>query len=204
MPQPTVIELIKAHLALLSAAPQRYEWFEDAFIENPVRAHLLQRLQALAKAVGVDPKLFAEPQLRFYSFYQSRPAGWAAGLVAEIESFVSKEVEGWGVGDRAGWDRVEERDLETVFVELLRFIETLDQLRRFNGHWFMSGSAGAQFSIRKTKSIIASVDQDAADQMMQLLGRFLDPAGHTFTQDELVTQFGYPTEDLAKLEAENF
>lgn len=204
MSQPTVIELLNAHLALLSAAPKRYEWFEEEFTENPVRAHLLQRLQALAKAVEVDPKLFAEPQLRFNSFYESRPAGWAASIVAEIADYLKTEVKDWGLGERAVWDRVEERDLETVFVELLRFLETLDQLRRFNGHWFMSSSAGARFSIGKTKAVIASVDQEAVNQLTLLLGRFLDPAGHTYTQAELVEKFGYPTANLAQLEADNF
>ncbi|MGI4869961.1 MAG: hypothetical protein ACRYFX_02150 [Janthinobacterium lividum] len=181
----TALDFIDAYLDLKAMSPEVRLWSEKGFISNPPRLYRFQRLVALAQALGL-PTSF--DKLETGEFLAERPLELYSPLLSEADEYLHTA---FGFKPRSS-----RSDLSLLCQQLLRFLEQLRQITRFNSGWLEASSRGALYSIKLTEVVIDSLGQEPVAHLRGVLAHLLDPYARQFTQSELVRRFGFPVVDL--------
>ena len=194
----TALDLLKKVIDLTNMTSDSTEWSFEKQQDNPPRLLRLQQIQSLMKAFvpGLAPvKDIGQSIEDFYSgdFITHQPMEKYASLVEEIEKTI--------VGSKFSKARKKEVSaihLQSNYRDLMDYYLKLNALLNHNKK-YLEISYPYLFPYIVTDGISTSISSNALI-ISTLLASFIDPQEQSFTEDELISQFNYPTEDLLDLD----
>ena len=202
----TAIDLLDKVLEFIAMTPDKSQWSVTALKSNPPRQIRLKQIESLLNAFfTIDSKtslidnvksfLSAKPKPSIQSFLsgefiRQRETSDYAQTIKFIKDFVKTSNSNL---DETKEIRIEE--LVFIFPKLVDYKRQLRSILTFNSGWLEASSTASQFSIHLTNSISKNL-VDKYDNLDKSLELFINPQGLTFTEDELISRFNYPTENL--------
>jgi hypothetical protein len=179
----TARTLLLKFLELRGLSSQLADWTEERFSENPPRLIRLRRLVAIFRAFDIpwDPASFVRGE--FIQPEQPRYAGLFSKLVAQMP----KGLEPW-----------QRHRLPEFFAMLFGYREKVNGvLEYFSGLYEATGLT--LFAYLKG-SQLNQVIQDKLGDIEDILVELISPEAATFTVEQLSKNFGYPKDDLFKID----
>lgn len=90
-------------------------------------------------------------------------------------------------------------DLEEIFSVLIEYKQKLSALLNFNNRWMEAADISSNFTIVLANTINKNLEgkYDNLDKTLELL---INPKGLTFTLEELIANYNYPTEKLDEVD----
>ena len=184
---PTAHDLLATWIELKTLERNTATWSEEGFTNNPPRLVRYRRLMALFRAFGMtcDPLSFEHGE-----FIDEEHAEHGQ-LLKRVASRLNAPEERVG---RFG----SLHELKQTFEILLEYRTNVEHGLY---HGIMEGSGLPIYAARRVDKINDDVRQLMApiDEILEIL---IDPAGQSFTRDQLAREFGYPTENLSDIDAE--
>lgn len=90
-------------------------------------------------------------------------------------------------------------DVRFVYRNLLQFKKNVYDVQHFNSGWLECGGKVGQLSIGITKTVVSNLE-GTTKELDYVLNLILNPKQRSFTQEELVEHYHYPTADLFDLD----
>jgi hypothetical protein len=200
------IDLFDKVLEFIAMTPDKSQWSMTALKSNPPRQIRLKQIESLSNAFfAIDSKtnlidnvksfLSDKPTSSIQSFLsgdfiRQRETSDYAQTIIFIKEFVKTS--------NSHLDETKEIHLgELVFIfhELVDYKTQLRSILTFNSGVLEASSIASQFSIHLTNSI-SKILVDKFDNLDKSLELIINPQGLTFTEEELISRFNYPTENL--------
>jgi hypothetical protein len=205
--------LLQKIIEFAAMTPDKKDWHYEAIRHNPPRAIRYRQIEALMKAFllddgGQDLALITRSRYReghdtiieaFLSgnFIYVRNEETYAQLWEQMMQYVAKEENGLS----------ETRDpsiaqLAFIFPKMMDYRQQLYEVMTFNSGWLEAGFASARYSIYITDAINKNLE-GKEQELDQALCLFIDPKLRSYTMEELVQKFNYPTENLQEIDMDN-
>ncbi|OYU78828.1 MAG: hypothetical protein CFE23_16730, partial [Flavobacterium sp. BFFFF1] len=169
-------------------------WSVTVLKSNPPRQVRLKQIESLLNAfLTIDSKTSLFDNVQSFlsgNFIRQRETSDYAQTIKFIKDFVRSSNSHF---DETKEIRIEE--LIFIFPKLVDYKGQLRSILTFNSGWLEASSIASQFSIHLTNSISKNLI-DKYDNLDKSLELFINPKGLTFTEDELISRFNYPTENL--------
>lgn len=178
--------LLDELFGLLSRQPDVATWTVAALGENPPRLIRLQRLTALFRAFELP---WDVPRFMKGGFVNVEHPAHAA-LIVQADRELGGHDDYW----------VRRDQLPEFFARLLEYRGTIDRALRFNSG-VLEASGFYAFAFERIEHVNAQV-RTAVATIDDLLAALIAPDGRTFSYDQLVAQFAFPTDDLWEIDAE--
>jgi hypothetical protein len=89
------------------------------------------------------------------------------------------------------------------FQQLITYKKELRRLLEFNSGWVEASSMTSRFSIYLTNSITNNL-KDKYSELDKALELFVNPRKLSFTEEELITRYNFPTDNLNEVDMENW
>ena len=202
----TAIDLLDKVLEFIAMTPDKSQWNVSALKSNPPRQIRLRQIESLLSAFfPIDPKISLINNVK--SFLSNKPK-------QSIQSFLSGDfirqrevsdyektitfIKDFVKSSSNHFDETREIRLEElvfIFPKLVDYKRQLRSILTFNSGWLEASSIASQFSIHLTNSVSKNL-VDKYDNLDKSLELFINPKGLTFTEDELIKRFHYPTANL--------
>ncbi|SEO10616.1 hypothetical protein [Mucilaginibacter sp. OK283] len=208
----SAIDLLDKVFEFVEMTPNPNEWNLRSLKSNPPRQIRFRQIDALLKAFFIeDPEIGLANKVKSIFFNQKRISiesllngGFLkertiydyANLARFINDFVKKRNENIDQSNTIGVEQ-----LIFIFPQLLAFKRQLRNLLTFNSGWLEAGGVTSLFSIYLTSSISNNLI-GKYDELNIVLELFINPKGLTFTEEELIAKFNFPTENLDALDAD--
>lgn len=172
-------DFVNQFLELWDLNPDFEQWTDQQFADNPPRYIRLERNMALFRAFGIP----------------WNPTGFSAGLFIHITNplyspFLERTVGAVTVDKRRG--------LSACFETLFRYRVKIEALRTFSNGVFGAGGLVA-YAHRKAWSA-TEMTLENVEEIDNDLAFIVDPGQRNFSEEELVTVYGYPEEDLSSID----
>lgn len=197
-PVHSALYLLDRIIEYVNMTNDEVEWTFEGQKGNPPRFARLQQIQSLMEAFV--PELMASENIRksIGNFF----AGSFITLRTEEEysnmlSLMYRTIEGSRFSD-AKKKKLDVYDLQSSYCDLMDYYLKLKNLLNQN-HSDLEVSYPNIFCYLVTDAISESIHSEA-ESISSLLGEFIDPGNHAYTEDELVKQFNYPSIDLLDME----
>lgn len=194
----SAIDLLDKILEFAEKTPNPHEWNFEALTSNPPRYIRLQQIDSLIKALFGNEKkqnLTETLQLTMQSILSGDII--KARSLKDYETtirFIWEYVENYS-GSTIKEGNVNLDELVFVFRDLLEFKKLLRKMMTFDSNWIEASTIPLRFSNYLTKSISEN-QAGKYDDLDKILGLFIDPEGLSFTEEELIAHYHYPTENL--------
>lgn len=193
-PKHSALSLLERIIEYVNMTTDDAEWSFEEQKANPPLFARLQQIQSLMQAFV--PELTASENIRkslvnFFagSFIVHR----TMDAYSNIVGLINHTIDGSRFSDTKR-NRLDVFDLQSNYCNLMDYYLKLKNLLNHN-HNQMKVSDPGMFSYIVTDAISESI-QAEAEYISSLLGEFIDPGNHAYTEDELVEQFNYPCMDL--------
>lgn len=197
-PPYTALDLLNKVIEFTNMIPDSAEWTFEKPQGNLPRLFRLQQIQALMEAFipGLaSSKDIGQGIKAFYSgeFIIHQPLAKYAFLVENIENTIAGSK-----FSNAKKSEISTIHLQRNYRDLLDYYLKLKSLLNHNKR-YLEISYPYLFPYIVTEDISASIGLKAGP-ISNLLSIFIDPDKQSFTEEELIKRFNYPTEDLLDLD----
>ncbi|HOZ14252.1 MAG TPA: hypothetical protein PK784_05650 [Tenuifilaceae bacterium] len=198
----TAIDLLEKVLEFTTMTPNPNSWNFDSLKSNPPRLIRFQQIDSLMKAFFTyenshsgTSKLSIESFLEG-DFILERDLSDYEETIQFIKDFLKEETH-----DISETSRIDLDELEFIYSRLLSFKKQLLKITNFNSDVVEASSISARFSYLLTGSISKSISEKPTklDEILELL---INPNGLSFTLEELISKYDFPTEDLIDIDIE--
>lgn len=95
------------------------------------------------------------------------------------------------------------RQLIMSYQELIEYKKQLNKLLTFNLKWIETISTTIRFTIYLTDSISSKLKEKPSD-LDKALDLFINPKNLSFTENELIDKYNFPTDDLYEIDLEHW
>lgn len=197
-PKHTALTLLEKVIEFTGMTNDSSEWTFEEQRGNPPRLVRLQQIHSLMKAFV--PELMSTKDIQwsiknFYTgnFITHRSVEDYSELIVIIDKTIE---ESRFRGARK--EKLDVYDLRSNYCDLMDYYLKLKSLLNHN-HSLMEISYSDMFSYIITDSISGSIYSET-ETISKLLREFIDPGGHSFTEEELIEQFRYPVVDLQDMD----
>lgn len=193
--------------------PDQKDWHYEAIRHNPPREVRYRQIEALMKAFlldddGQDLALITRSRFReghdtiiaaFLSgnFINVRSEETYAQLWEQMMQYVAAHEDGLKETRGPSNDQ-----LAFIFPKMMRYRQKLYSVMTFNSGWLEAGFASARYSIYITDEINKNL-VGKEQELDQALCVFIDPKQRSYTMEELVQKFNYPTENLHEIDMDH-
>lgn len=208
------LDLLEKIFEFTAMTPDANQWNVSSLKSNPSRQIRLRQIQSLinaffgqeTKASFIDKTIalfqgdknsFTISSILSGDFIKNRSIVDYTELIKLMQETV-KQKEG---------DVQEERLMHVMrlvmpYQRLVRYKRQLVELCTFNSGWLEASSYTSRFSIYLTDAITQNLEgkYPGLDRALEL---FINPKGLTFSEEELVAKFRFPTENLQEIDMEN-
>ena len=194
----TALVLLNAVADFKIMTPESDEWSFEKQKDNPPRLVRLQMIDSLYKAFMPKRSITDDISKNLYifdhgSFIFDRKIEEYTGLISLIENTILQSKFGAHKKGRIDLDA-----LQTNFVDLMHFKQHITSLVNYN-RGLMEISYPYYFTYLVTNSISDSVLKYQAE-IDNYLALFIDPEKKSFTKEELIKSFNFPTADLDEID----
>lgn len=208
----TAIDLLDKVLEFIAMTPDKSQWSVTALKSNPPRHIRLKQIESMLNAFftidintrlidNLELSLSGKPKISIQSFLsgeyiEQREISDYAETIKFIKEFVKTRSNYF---DETRGICLEE--LVFIFSDLVDYKITLRNILSFNSGVLEASSIASRFSIYLTNSVSKNfVDKDSdLDKFLELL---INPKGLIFTEDELISSFNYPKENIIDIDIE--
>lgn len=195
----TARELLHLILEFHRMAPERTEWSLEAQRDNPPRLVRLKQIEALLVAFGCGGTDLPDVGARIDAFLAGRFVLLRrledyARVLVEIERTTARRVR------RAPDCPFQLDDLLAHFVYLLRLRLKLEAVAKHNEGVLEVGYT-RWYPVLVAEAVAKQLAEPIAE-LDRVLALFIDPAGRSFAEADLVARFGFPTENLTDIDFE--
>lgn len=194
----SALNLLERIIEYVNMTNDEAEWTFEGQKGNPPKFARLQQIQSLMLAFV--PELMASENIRrsignFFvgSFITHR----TMDEYSDMQSLMYQTIEGSRFCNTK-MKKLDVYDLQSIYCNLMDYYLKLKNLLNHNRSDLDTNYVDL-FSCLVTDAISESI-QSEAECISSLLGEFIDPGNHAFTEDELVEQFNYPAVDLLDME----
>jgi len=196
----TALDLLNKVIEFTSMTKDSAEWSFEKQKDNPPRLVRLQQIQALMEAFVpcLAPATDIGRSIKdFYSgdFIIHQPMSKYASLVEDIEKTIAGSKH-----SNARKREISAIHLQNNYRDLLDYYRKLKFILSHNNK-YLEISYPYLFPYIVTDDISASISSKA-ETISQLLAEFIDPEKQSYMEDELISQYHYPMEDLLDLDLE--
>lgn len=208
------IDLLDMILDFIEMTPDEREWNLRSLDNNKSRYIRLQRIQSLLKAFNLldsNRNIIAKTKNWFNGdsreqinsvlsgeFMEKREINDYRELLDFAQRFMLER--GYPIDLFMPVNHV--NSLEFIYPKMVQYKQKLRELIRFNFGWLEASGLFSNFHIILTNSISSNL-VDKYDDLDSVLEMFLNPYKLTFREDELVSKYDYPTDDLRAIDIEN-
>lgn len=205
--------LLQKIIEFVAMTPDKKDWHYEAIRHNPPREVRYRQIEALMKAFlldddGQDLALITRSRFReghdtiiaaFLSgnFINVRSEETYAQLWEQMMQYVAKEENGLSETRGPSTDQ-----LAFIFPKMMDYRQQLYDVMTFNSGWLEAGFASARYSIYLTDAINKNLE-GKEQELDQALYMFIDPRQRSYTMEELVQKFNYPTENLHDIDMDH-
>ena len=194
----SAIDLLDKILEFTSLTPDPNQWNFEDLESNPPRHIRLQQIDSLIKALFGNDKKHNLPETLQLTI-QSILSGdiIKTRTIKDYETairFILEYVEN-AKGTVNEKRETNLSELVFVFRDLLEYKRLLRKMMTYHSNWIEASTIPLRFSIYLTKSISENL-AGKYDDLDKILGLFIDPQGLSFKEEELITRYYYPTENL--------
>lgn len=186
-------ELLHKILEFLRMTPERAEWSFEVQRENPPRLVRLRQIDALFSAFGCAGAGLSDVGARIEAFSAGRFVPQRrledyAGLLAEIEATIGRSKR------PPAKCPIRLDDLRVQFADLLQLRLKLDAVVEHHAGLLEVGYSH-YYSFVVTNGV-SGLLSERIEELDRVLTRFIDPAGRSFSEEDLRARFGFPSENL--------
>lgn len=208
----SAIDLLDKVFEFIEMTPNPNEWNLQALKSNPPRQIRFRQIDALFNAFFIEESnrdLLSKAMSKFSkqrkisiesflngNFLKTRTIDSYSNLVEFIKDFLETGTENI---DQSKEIRIEH--LVFIFPKLIDFKKHIRNLLTFNSGWLEANTITSLFSIQLTNSISNNLI-GRYNELDTVIGLFIDPKSLTFTEEELITRFSFPTENLNAIDAD--
>lgn len=198
----TAIDLLDKVLEFNLMSPNPSCWNLEALKSNPPLLIRFRQIESLMKAffsnVNISSNILHVSLESFLGgdFILDRVISDYKEAIYFIKEYIREETD--NIHDTRTIDLC---DLEFIYSRLLSFKKQLLKITNFNSDVVEASSISARFSYLLTGSISKSISEKPTklDEILELL---INPNGLSFTLEELLSKYNYPTEDLIDIDIE--
>jgi len=196
-PTYTANDLMNKVIEFTNMTKDSAEWSFEKQKENPPRLVRLKQIQALMEVFVPSLKPIEDIGRSIKDFYSGdfiihQPLAKYASLIVDIEKTIAGSKH-----SNARKREISAIHLQSNYRELLDYYLKLKNLLNHNNK-YLEISYPYFFPYIVTEDISASIGTKAGI-ISHLLAVFIDPEKQSFTEDELIGQYHYPTVDLLDL-----
>jgi hypothetical protein len=208
------LDLLEKVFEFIAMTPDANQWHVSSLKENPSRQIRLRQIQSLINAF-----LQQETNANFFdktmAFFQRDKNSLGISSVLSGDFIKNRGVEDYAklidlmqeiVSQKEG-ELQEERPIHIMqlvmpYQRLVQYKRQLFELSMFNSGWFEISTFASRFSIYLTNEIIRNLEgrYSALDSVLEL---FINPKGLTFTEEELIGKYKFPTESPQEFDIDN-
>lgn len=196
--QYTAADLLEKIIEFTNMTPNPKDWSFEVQMKNDPRFIRLQQIRSLFWAFTPELYFLEEMQESIENFYSgefisNRKIENYHKLVEKIDKTISKST-----FCGAPKKKIVSYDLQNNYRDLLNYYLKLNRLVNHN-KGIMEISYPYFFPYIVTNSISDSISLKAG-KLKTILALFIDPNKRRITEDELIKNFDYPTEDLFEID----
>lgn len=193
----TSTDLLDKVLEFTSMSPDSSSWNLVALKSNPPRLIRFLQIDSLLKAffhTGNNPSRISLESFLEGDFILDRDLSDYEETIQFIKDFMKEETH-----DTSETSRIDLDELEFIYSRLLSFKKQLRKVINFNSDVVEASSISARFSYLLTSSVSKSIAENPTklDEFLEIL---INPKGLTFSVEELISNYHYPTEDLIDID----
>lgn len=205
------LDLLDKILEFVAMTPNESEWNYKSLSSNQPRQIRLKQINSLLKAFSLtsDKNIFERstnyfnPDLRAEiksilngDFIKNKNVEDFSELISFAKVFLEE--------NHISFDRpIRLHELSFIYPKMIDFKIKLLEIIGFNSGWLEASSTFSIFHILLTNSIISNLNNKFND-LDRVLEMFINPARLTFSENELIKKFDFPTEDLHQIDIDNY
>ncbi|MAN58265.1 MAG: hypothetical protein CMC08_00335 [Flavobacteriaceae bacterium] len=199
-----------------SLAPATEEWTAEALTGNLPRLVRLQRISALLRAFGLTRAQYINNANKFglENEYANNTEGKAVqndvALFLEGDFISYHDYSQYSVvknliqtASAFEGDVYKYGDVEYFYSFFMRFRLELDNFLRVNSGVAYAGNLGIRSAIKLTDEITKEILKKA-EYMDDILTEIINPERLSFTEEVLINEYGFPTDDLDEIDLDNW
>ncbi|HOZ14037.1 MAG TPA: hypothetical protein PLH91_08300 [Tenuifilaceae bacterium] len=196
----TSIDLLDKVIEFTFMSPNPSSWNLEALKSNTPLLIRFRQIESLMKAFfsnGNIPSSILQVPLESFlggDFILDRAISDYKEAIYFIKKYIREETD--NIHDTITIDLC---DLEFIYSRLLSFKKQLLKITNFNSDVVEASSISARFSYLLTSSISKSISEKPTklDKILELL---INPNGLSFSLEELISKYDFPTEDLIDID----
>jgi hypothetical protein len=185
-------DVVEQYLDLVDLTPDPRTWTRLTATKHAPRYYRYQQLAALFRAFELPAD--------FINF----PNGWfLTERAASSYSFLSSQISASQKKLGCSTASSSVPDLyaaQFVFRKFFRLVEKVRDLQQFNSGVLEASSDVAQYAVRATGAVAKSLPPEPLSVITDTLSRLIDPAQRTFSQQQLMDEFGFPVVNLLDID----
>jgi hypothetical protein len=205
------LDLLDKILEFVAMTPNESEWNYKSLSSNQPRQIRLKQINSLLKAFSLtsDKNIFERstnyfnPDLRAEiksilngDFIKNKNVEDFSELISFAKEFLEE--------NHNSFERpIKLHELNFIYPKMIDFKIKLREIIGFNSGWLEASSTFSIFHILLTNSISSNLNNKFND-LDRVLEMFINPARLTFSENELIEKFGFPTEDLHQIDIDNY
>lgn len=187
----------------IEMTPDSALWTIKSLENNKPRLIRLKQINALIKALYPIKGIFSGKGETIHTimsgdFLKKKDITMFSELIAFMTTMVAENEKRF-FDDKI----IHIEQLQMPYLKLFEYKKQLRGLLTFNSGWIEASSIESRFIIHLTNSVTnKTIDTYAAiDEALEL---FINPKKLTFTQEELINKYNFPTEDLKQIDFDNW
>lgn len=206
------IDLLEKILEFVEMTPNSKEWNVIKLASNPPRKIRLKQIESLISAFYNDCENKNPSNKSLSTLFNKKEVDIKSILSGEfialktiddykpttefINNFVKNHIDSSDVEKE-----IHLNELIFIYTQLLEYKKRIRNLVKFNSGWIEAGSTASQFSILLTNSITKNLE-DKYNELDKTLELIINPNELTFSEQELIDRYDYPSESLFDIEME--
>lgn len=173
-----------------------YDWNEVEILKegNKIQRYQYKALKALLSALGISSSLKSFDDKTFIQERTIKDYNIVFDKMSQFEETYFSSGNGSFPKMRIGY-------IEIVFTydKLTHFLKKLTALQLVNSGFLEAGFFSAQYYLALTGKVLSSIDQDAIQEIYDLLSLIICPKQLVFTKGELIEKYNFPDDDYEYL-----
>jgi len=192
----TAKDIVKVYSELKDLTPDVNDWTAVEFQNSKPRLIRLNQLVALKKAFKIDCSWIEFEQGKFIKHITIDSYNH---LKENIIKF--KNTRSW---NNQNFDDLNYSDVIKTYRLFIEFIAIELKLRNLSSTYSMTYSIGQRYGYEKTKAYFNLANNKKINSMVDDLSIILDPLKRSFSQNELVSKYNFPIDDLVDVDLESW
>jgi len=192
----TAKDIVKVYSELKDLTPDVNDWTAVEFQNSKPRLIRLNQLVALKKAFKIAGNW---DDFEKGKFIKNTPVESYSNLKENIIAF--KNTSSW---HNQNFDDLNYSDVIKTYRLFIEFIAIELKLRNLSSTYSMTYSIGQRYGYEKTKAYFNLANNKKINSMIDDLSIILDPLRLSFSENELVSKYNFPIDDLADVDLESW